>query len=190
MRGASIFVGDSGEWKIGGFDLLSSVKDEDAVIHVCHSKISEVVNADEIKTYSSLVPDLSRLMPPEVSKGNWDAIKTNPVHAVDSFDYGLLVAECFNGSPVQSGHAAQAPNIPSEMLQTYRRLFHANPKARLSTANFLDHGRRKGGFFQTPLINLTEGVDRLGLMSEWERDEFFRCVCYHVKGCNIRETHS
>ena len=115
-------------------------------------------------------------MPPEVSRGNWEVIKNNPAHATDSFDYGLLIAECFNGHCIQSDQATQAPSIPSDMAQTYRRLFHGNPKARLSTANFLEHGRRKGGFFQTPLINLTEGVDRLGLMSDGERDEFFRCV--------------
>ena len=113
-------------------------------------------------------------MPPEVARGSWDAAKNNPVHAIDSFDYGLLVAECFNGTFIPAEQAAQASNIPQQMLQTYRRLFHASPKARLSTGNFLDQGRRSGGFFQTALINLTEGVDRLGLMSDGERDEFFR----------------
>ena len=35
LRASSIFLSDSGEWKVGGFDLLSSIKDEDAVIYVC-----------------------------------------------------------------------------------------------------------------------------------------------------------
>ncbi|KAL9081708.1 MAG: hypothetical protein Q9159_007106 [Coniocarpon cinnabarinum] len=157
LRVASIFLSESGEWKVGGFDILSSVKDEDAAIF----------------TYSSLVPNLGQLMPPEVSRGSWDVIKSIPVHAIDSFDYGLLVAECFNGTFIPADQAAQASNIPTSMTQTYRRLFHANPKARLSTSNFLDQGRRSGGFFQTPLINLTEGVDKLGLMSDGERDDFF-----------------
>lgn len=113
-------------------------------------------------------------MPPEVSRGSWDVIRNNPIHAVDSFGYGLLVAECFNGTVVPAEQAAQASNIPPSMTSTYRRLFHASPKARLSTGNFLDQGRRSGGFFQTPLINLTEGIDKLGLMSDGERDEFFR----------------
>ena len=112
-------------------------------------------------------------MPPEVSRGGWDVIKNSPTHAVDSYDYGLLVAECFNGASIQADQAAQAPGVPSSMVPTYRRFFHANPKARLSVANFLEQGRRSGGFFQTALINLTEGVDRLGLMSDGERDEFF-----------------
>ena len=127
-----------------------------------------------VQRYSSLVPNLGQLMPPEVARGSWNVIRNNPVHAIDSFDYGLLVAECFNGSFVPAEQAAQASNIPSSMTPAYRRLFHANPKARLSTANFLDQGRRSGGFFQTPLINLTEGIDKLGLMSDGERDEFFR----------------
>ena len=34
LRAASIFLSESGEWRVGGFDLLSSVKDEEAVIFV------------------------------------------------------------------------------------------------------------------------------------------------------------
>lgn len=34
IRSSSIFVGDNGEWKIGALDLLSSVKEDDAVIYV------------------------------------------------------------------------------------------------------------------------------------------------------------
>ena len=60
------------------------------------------------------------------------------------------------------------------MLQPYKRLLNPNPKARLSVAHFLDQGRRQGGFFQTPIITLTDGVERLGIMSEGERDDFFR----------------
>ena len=36
LRTSSIFTGESGEWKLGGFELMSSMKDEDAVIYVCH----------------------------------------------------------------------------------------------------------------------------------------------------------
>lgn len=37
VRVSSIYTGESGEWKLGGFDILSSMKEEDAVIYVCHS---------------------------------------------------------------------------------------------------------------------------------------------------------
>ena len=62
------------------------------------------------------------------------------------------------------------------MAPTYKRLINANPKARVSVANFLQQGQRSGGFFDTPLIKLTEGVDSLGMKSEGEREEFLKSV--------------
>jgi SCY1-like protein 1 len=38
----------------------------------------------------------------------------------------------------------------------------------------LEQGRRSGGFFSTPLIKLTDGVDNLGMKSEEEREEFLK----------------
>ena len=60
------------------------------------------------------------------------------------------------------------------MHQSYKRLLNANPKTRLSVSHFRDQGRRSGGFFETPLIKLSEGIDSLGLKSEGEREEFLR----------------
>ena len=57
------------------------------------------------------------------------------------------------------------------MQQAYKRLTNVNPKTRLSVAHFLEQGRRQSGFFQTPLIKLTERLERLGLMNESERDK-------------------
>lgn len=45
LRISSVFTSESGEWKLGGFDLLSSMKDEDAIIYVSNLRKS-VANAD------------------------------------------------------------------------------------------------------------------------------------------------
>jgi SCY1-like protein 1 len=34
LKVASVFTSESGEWKLGGFEVLSNVKDDDAVIYV------------------------------------------------------------------------------------------------------------------------------------------------------------
>lgn len=34
VRASSIFASESGEWKLGGFDVLSSMNDENAIIYV------------------------------------------------------------------------------------------------------------------------------------------------------------
>lgn len=40
VRASSVFTSESGEWKLGGFDILSSMNDENAVIYVGLSSIT------------------------------------------------------------------------------------------------------------------------------------------------------
>jgi len=95
---------------------------------------------------------------------------------VDSYDFGLLVFEIFNGSFITGDQIGHTKNVPPSMHQSYKRLLNANPKARLSISHFRDQGRRNGGFFETPLIRLSEGLDSLGLKSDSEREQFLRFV--------------
>lgn len=113
-------------------------------------------------------------MAPEVSKGGWEVVKQNPIHAVDAYNFGTLMFEVFNGSLHGSDQLAQMKNIPPSMHQSYKRLLNPSPKARMSVAQFLDQGRRIGGFFQTPLIQITEDIESLGLKADTEREELLR----------------
>ncbi|KAH7125130.1 armadillo-type protein [Dendryphion nanum] len=155
IRPASIFFSESGEWKLGGFEALSSMKEDEAVL----------------PPYGSLIPDAHRYMPPEVAKGGWEVIRQNPTHAIDAYNFGTLTFEVFNGSFQGSDQLGQLKNIPPSMHQSYKRLLNPNPKSRLGVSQFLDQGRRNGGFFQTPLIQVTEDIENLGLKADDERDE-------------------
>ncbi|KFZ14951.1 hypothetical protein V501_02973 [Pseudogymnoascus sp. VKM F-4519 (FW-2642)] len=156
LKAASVYTSESGEWKLGGFEVLSSLKDDEAVIY----------------RYGSLVPESARYMPPELAKSGWETIKKNPATALDAYNFGILLFETFNGDFLGSDQVGQTKGIPSNMQPAYKRLINANPKSRSSVAHFLDQGRRNGGFLDTPLIKLTEGVDSLGMKSENEREEF------------------
>ncbi|THX13206.1 ARM repeat-containing protein [Aureobasidium pullulans] len=158
IRTSSIFTTDSGEWKLGGLDVLSSMKEDEAIIY----------------TYGSLALDSGRYAPPEVAKGGWDSIKRHPVSAVDSYGFAILIVEVFSGGFSGGDQVGQTKGIPPAMHASYKRLAHANPKTRLSVAHFLEQGRKSGSFFDTPLIQLTDGIDNLGLKSETEREEFLR----------------
>jgi SCY1-like protein 1 len=160
IRPASIFFSESGEWKLGGFDALSSVKEDDSII----------------PTYGGLIPDAGRYMAPEVSKGGWEVVKQNPTHAVDAYNYGILIFEVFNGSYNSSDQLGQMKSIPPSMHQSYKRLLNPNPKSRMSVGQFLDQGKRIGGFFQTPLIQVTDDIENLGLKAEDERNELLGLV--------------
>ncbi|TGJ84023.1 hypothetical protein E0Z10_g4737 [Xylaria hypoxylon] len=156
LRVASIYTSESGEWKLGGFEVLSNVKDDDAIIY----------------TYGSLVPDSSRFTPPELAQSGWDAIKKSPHSAVDSYNFGTTIFEVFNGDFTGAYPAGQTKGIPPTMHAGYKRLVNANPKARITVGAFFEQGRRSGAFFDSPLIKLTEGIDNLDVKSETERAEF------------------
>lgn len=156
VRAGSVYTSESGEWKLAGFEVLSSMNEDDAMIY----------------TYGSLVPDSGRYAPPEVANGGWSVVKKNSLSAPDSFGLGTLIYEAFNGSFMGTDQLAQARSIPANMVQSYKRLVHTNPKLRLSAGHFVEQGKKAGGFFETPLIHITEGADSLGLKNEQERDQF------------------
>lgn len=158
IRSSSVYTSASGEWKLAGFEVLSSMREDDATIY----------------SYGSLVPDSALFAPPEVANGDWSAIKKNPLAATDSFGLGILIFEVFNGGFRGADQLGQSKSIPPTMIQSYRRLTNSNPKVRLSAAHFLEQGKRAGSFFETPLIRLTTDIDNLGLKSESERDQVLR----------------
>lgn len=126
------------------------------------------------QNYGSLMPDAGRYTPPELANSGWETIKKNPLTAVDAYNFGLLIYETFNGSFSGPGQAGQTTKIPPTMHSSYRRLVNSNPKARVSVGNFLEQGQRNNGFFNTPLIKLTDTVDNLGVKTEEEREEFLK----------------
>ncbi len=121
-------------------------------------------------------------MPPEAVKSGWDAVKQQPLAAVDAYMFGVFIYEAFNGHPTGADALGNRGSIPQSMYQSYKRLLNPNPKARLSVGHFFEQGLRQGGFFKTRLIELTEGIENLGLQSESERIEFLGYVCVCVCG--------
>jgi SCY1-like protein 1 len=85
-----------------------------------------------------------------------------------------LIFEVFNGGFSGGDQLGKTSNIPPSMHQSYKRLCNANPKLRLSPGNFVDQGKKIGGFFETPLIRLTVDIESLGLKDEAEREEFIK----------------
>ncbi|KAI4259379.1 MAG: hypothetical protein LQ352_000788 [Teloschistes flavicans] len=120
----------------------------------------------------SLEPDSALYAPPEVAKLGWDTIKRHPLAAADSYGFALLMYEVFNGCQISSDSIGQTDNIPPSMHQSYKRLLNHNAKSRLSVSHLRGQGRRSGGFFETPLITLSEGIESLGLKSEDDRNDF------------------
>lgn len=95
-----------------------------------------------------------------------------PVHVSDSWGFAELVYEAFNGVFTSIDQLTQPKKIPSAMATAYKRLITANPKSRLSVAHFLEQGRRPKGFFDIPLIHISEFVENMGVKDAEEREAF------------------
>ncbi|EWC45766.1 hypothetical protein DRE_05103 [Drechslerella stenobrocha 248] len=158
LRVSSIYMAESGEWKLAGFEVLSSLKEEDPAIY----------------TYGGLLPDSSRYAAPEISRGGWDGLRSQAVHVTDSWNMGTLMYEIFNGYFSTQDQLAQPKSIPAPMATPYRRLTQNNPKMRLPIAHFLEQGKRTNGFFDTPLIRCSEFIENMGVKDEHEREEFLQ----------------
>ncbi|KAL9014856.1 MAG: hypothetical protein Q9173_000505 [Seirophora scorigena] len=119
-----------------------------------------------------LTPESSLYAAPEVTESGWATVKRHPLSAIDSYGFAQLMTEAFNGCFITNDFIGQAKSIPPSMHQSYKKLMQQNPKSRLSVSHFREQGKRRGGFFESPLIKLSEGVESLGLMSDGGREEF------------------
>ena len=109
---------------------------------------------------------------------------------MDAYNFGTLIFEVFNGDFMGGDQVGQTKGIPPSMHASYRRLVNSNPKARISVGNFLDQGRRNGGFFDSPLIKLAEGIDSLGMKTEQEREALLRYAAFLLDIVKLLSKHS
>ncbi|CDO75531.1 hypothetical protein BN946_scf184871.g12 [Trametes cinnabarina] len=175
VRVDSIFISSSGEWKLGGFDVLSNPKDDAAILY----------------TLGGMVPDASLYSSPEVKKGGYSALKELPLAAADAYGLGLLIHYAFNpnhGPPAttQPPHPPPTPAsrgaIPTSIFPAYKKLLNPNPRARLTPAHFLDLGMSQtagegSGFFaNNQLVKVCAGLDNFNLASEGEKASLLKTL--------------
>ncbi|KAI8136893.1 armadillo-type protein [Fennellomyces sp. T-0311] len=159
VRISSIFINPAGEWKLGGFELLSSMKDESPMI----------------LTFGGVAPEANRYAPPEVKKSGWTVIKDLPTAAVDSYHLGCLVYEAYNNRFDSTDRLlTQRGNIPPSMLDIYRALLRPSPGGRADADAFLDEGLRPGGFFRDDFIQVNLFLENISIKDQGEREVFFR----------------
>ena len=64
LRASSIYTSESGEWRVGGFEVLSSMKDDDAIIYVRLEKYVKSPIADLAIELWKPRPRLRTIYPP------------------------------------------------------------------------------------------------------------------------------
>lgn len=166
----SIFIGSSGEWKLGGFDLLSAPKDEAGVLY----------------TMGNLYPGTSAYAPPEVRSQGWVTIKDSDPAAADGYALGVLLHTVFNSPdtplptlspPHPPPSASSRGSIPFALFNSFKRLLNPNPKNRLTPKKFLELGMSDSGFFQSNnLVKICLGLDNFVISNEAEKSSFLRIL--------------
>ncbi|CAG8593593.1 5786_t:CDS:10, partial [Acaulospora morrowiae] len=155
VRISSIFSNKSGEWKLAGFELMSSLKEESP-------------------TYGGLVHESSKYASPEISKSSWDILKDHDIWVTDSWNYGILIYEVYNGKFTSSKQLDGLGSIPRDMQASYKQLINVNPKSRLSISNFIDIGLRANGYFQNDLIQTILFLENMNIKETEEKNNFFK----------------
>ncbi|KAI9472439.1 MAG: hypothetical protein EXX96DRAFT_489692 [Benjaminiella poitrasii] len=161
IRVASIFTNKAGEWKLGGFELLCSMKEESPII----------------STFGGLVPDAQRYATPEVKKSGWTAIKDLPVYAVDSYHLGCLVYEAYNHRfESTDSFLSNKGDIPVPMQRIYSQLLHPSYRSRATADAFLDEGLRPKGFFSTDFVKINLFLENISIKEPQEKELFFKTL--------------
>ncbi|KAI4521517.1 ARM repeat-containing protein [Schizophyllum commune Loenen D] len=164
LRPDSVLISPSGEWKLGGFELLSNPTEESPVLY----------------TMGGLAPDANTWASPEVQKSGWEVLKSGNPAALDAYDLGLLIHILFNPDafpPATASPPHPPPNpssrgaIPNSIFPSYKRLLNPNPGARLTPKGFLEigMGSEKGFFAGNRLVQVCSGLDNFALSSEADK---------------------
>ncbi|KAG1837506.1 hypothetical protein DFJ58DRAFT_734319 [Suillus subalutaceus] len=175
VRPNAVFITPSGEWKLGGFEVLSNPKDDLSVIY----------------TMGGLMPDAMACAPPEVKKEGWSALKDLPVPAADGYALGLLLHAVFNPThpPPPTAQPPHPPPqvssrgaIPLSVFSSFKKLLNPNAKLRMSPKNLLDigmaesDGEGRGFFVHNRLVKVCAGLDGFTLSSESDKVSLLRTL--------------
>ncbi|CAE7145252.1 unnamed protein product [Rhizoctonia solani] len=171
VRVESIFISPSGEWRLGGLDVMSNPTDPAAVLYSV---------GERSRAYKC----------PEVHKGGWSALKEIPVSATDGYSLGILIHTVFNvkdsshdplPATANPPHTAPGPSakgtIPNSIFPHYKKLLNPTPAARLTPSAFLNLGTAPGAFFSdNPLFRICEALEGFALSNEAEKSSLLRTI--------------
>ncbi|KAI8867047.1 ARM repeat-containing protein [Ramicandelaber brevisporus] len=167
IRCESIYVTTSGEWKLGGFELISSLS-------------SESDDDCPLSKYTSLIPSYGGIAAPEQDKSVWTSIKNGPIGAIDSWQLGCLIYRIFNGEYSTRDELLKRGKIPSSIFPAYKKLLASDAKSRMSVGEFISLGSMNtsanssngGGYFNGDFIRTTIFLENIAIKDQSEKIQF------------------
>ncbi|WFD26359.1 Nuclear aminoacylation-dependent tRNA export pathway component [Malassezia nana] len=138
----SIFLSSSGEWLLGGLELLSNPTEPDALI----------------TKYGGIPPKSSAYAPPEVLQCGWRVVQDYPLLTVDSYAFCLVAIEAFNGKVPATLPNFAAGRIPAPLYPLLKRMVLPEPNKRLNVGGLVQLGQQPGGFLATNVLCEVESL--------------------------------
>lgn len=164
IRPETIFITASGEWKLGGFDVLTP-----------HAEAPHGL----LFSQGSLVPDSNRYVPPEVKQNGCSILFSMDSTLLDSYSLALVAIESFNGPlPPQTGTAAPPRgHVPQQVYAALQRMLVPNAKTRNTVAKTWEAGEADGGFFkENTLVKVARGLDSFLLATDSEKASIIKLL--------------
>lgn len=156
---SSIFVTMGGDWKLGGFALLSEVTSSGPSSHFIANDFCL-----EAK-YKS----------PERLAHHWKTIGSGPTWALDIYSLGCTFYSFFNRSFTTNTDALSKANVPKEFHSGYKRMLDELPNSRIRPAKLRTHA-----YFKSTLIKALEFVENLAVKNPEEKSEFYKDLVQQV----------
>ncbi|KAI8616083.1 armadillo-type protein [Chytriomyces sp. MP71] len=157
IRISSVYITKSGEWKLGGLDILSNLKDPQPLLI----------------DWGGRMPDSYKYAPPELGNGVWSSAAIHPVYAIDSWAFGCLLHEVFNNGPLPSREALTTlAMIPKALVPCYKHLLNSNPKARIDVATAFEKCKGPNGYFASEFIQACLALEQFSIKESYEKDQF------------------
>ncbi|CDK26110.1 unnamed protein product [Kuraishia capsulata CBS 1993] len=159
VSSSSIYITESGEWRLGGFELATNIKTDDFGIFNM---------AYQLPSFNS------SLAPPEFINQGASVLPTLGRHAVklDSFKLGVLIYELFNEgkSVTDISQTTNMTKIPRNMGAHVKKLLNQSVNVRYSAEQFLKTGETS--FFETPLIKCYKELSEISFRADDEKLSF------------------
>ncbi|XP_039267471.2 N-terminal kinase-like protein [Styela clava] len=158
---SSIFVDQSGEWKLGGVDYMYPASGEGS-------------NLPPFKT----LPMLEKYDPPEKSARNRN--KKSSKWSSDMWGLGCLIWEVFNGPLPRTSSLKVVGKIPKSLVAHYCELVGANPASRPSPDRFIENCRTQQCFMNNYFVDTNLFLEEIQIKDQGEKNEFFNQLPDHL----------
>jgi len=156
---STIFINEKGEFKLGGFEVLTNLKsDPDQPIYRLSAKLS----------------GFNELLSPEVASNGIEILRGSQTVKFDSWRLGVLIYKLFNmdAYSISNDNLMKGTNVPRSLLAAYKKLLSSSVTVRPTIEQFLKNGEHT--YFNTELINCYKELDEFGLKNDQEKLQFFQ----------------